>query len=259
MKDQYVGDAGDYGKYGLLRYLAQNGIRIGVNWYLTENDKIAIDENVRGYDGSIRGYLEHDEEGVYDRDVFELLKSLPKKSVSFIETSNIIPDAVFYGEKLETANVPKAMRKAERDAWHEKAVAALEDAELIFCDPDNGSVDEKGAIGKYGEKYVSLQELKAYYDSKKDVVYYCHKARRTPEAWQKKMVELRSVCPDVRIIVLTYRRGTQRSYIFGIHPERYETFNRLIDGFLQTSWGSHAVGRTHIPFFRESLSGDCDR
>ena len=38
MKNQYVGDIGDYGKYGLLRFLASHGIKIGVNWYLTEND-----------------------------------------------------------------------------------------------------------------------------------------------------------------------------------------------------------------------------
>ena len=39
MKNQYVGDIGDYGKYGLLRFLSNHGIRIGINWYLTENDR----------------------------------------------------------------------------------------------------------------------------------------------------------------------------------------------------------------------------
>ena len=38
MKNQYLGDIGDYGKYGLLRFLASKGIQIGVNWYLTKND-----------------------------------------------------------------------------------------------------------------------------------------------------------------------------------------------------------------------------
>ena len=38
MKNQYVGDIGDYGKYGLLRFLANRGIKIGVNWYLTDDD-----------------------------------------------------------------------------------------------------------------------------------------------------------------------------------------------------------------------------
>ena len=38
MKDQYFGDAGDYGKYGLLRFIAEKGIKIGVHWYLTDSD-----------------------------------------------------------------------------------------------------------------------------------------------------------------------------------------------------------------------------
>ena len=28
----------DYGKYGLLRFLANNGRNIAINWYLTPND-----------------------------------------------------------------------------------------------------------------------------------------------------------------------------------------------------------------------------
>jgi hypothetical protein len=39
MKNQYVGDIGDYGKYSLLRFLSLHGIQIGINWYLTENDQ----------------------------------------------------------------------------------------------------------------------------------------------------------------------------------------------------------------------------
>jgi len=38
MKDQYVGDIGDYGKYALLRALITNNYSVGVNWYLTRND-----------------------------------------------------------------------------------------------------------------------------------------------------------------------------------------------------------------------------
>lgn len=38
MKNQYVGDIGDYGKYSLLRAFAEEGVKVGVNWYLTDND-----------------------------------------------------------------------------------------------------------------------------------------------------------------------------------------------------------------------------
>lgn len=49
MKNQYIGDIGDYGKYGLLRFLSEHGIKIGVNWYLSKNDEIVIDGNINNY------------------------------------------------------------------------------------------------------------------------------------------------------------------------------------------------------------------
>lgn len=33
MQDNYVGDIGDYGKYGLLRNVTAAGLRLAVNWY----------------------------------------------------------------------------------------------------------------------------------------------------------------------------------------------------------------------------------
>ena len=51
MKNQYLGDIGDYGKYGLLRFLASKGIQIGVNWYLTKNDN--------SNDGKFKKYLDY--------------------------------------------------------------------------------------------------------------------------------------------------------------------------------------------------------
>lgn len=252
MKNQYVGDIGDYGKYGLLRYLAHRGIRIGVNWYLTEDDKDAVD-------GNIRGYLDDPAESVYDADVFALLKGLRDKNIKQIESGNIIPNAVFYSERLTTGARSKAERKTAREAWHKKAMKALAGAELIFDDPNIGSIGDEAAIDKSGENYVALGELKQYYDDGKDVVYYCHRARRTQEQWQGKKVELAAICPDAKIIVLTFRRGTQRSYIFAVHPERHEAFDAILNDFLQTNWGTVAIGNRNIPFFREELSLDLSR
>ena len=33
MQDNYVGDIGDYGKYGLLRHVTAASLRLAVNWY----------------------------------------------------------------------------------------------------------------------------------------------------------------------------------------------------------------------------------
>ena len=66
MKNQYVGDVGDYGKYGLLRFLAGRGIRIGVNWYLTKNDGSS--------DGRFTAYLEKSDDRSCDPELFDDLK-----------------------------------------------------------------------------------------------------------------------------------------------------------------------------------------
>ena len=50
MKNQYFGDVGDYGKYAMLRYLSNDGIKIAVNWYLTPDDG--------SNDGKFTTYLE---------------------------------------------------------------------------------------------------------------------------------------------------------------------------------------------------------
>ena len=43
MKNQYVGDIGDYTKLALLRVIENAGFSIGVNWYLTPDDKDSKD------------------------------------------------------------------------------------------------------------------------------------------------------------------------------------------------------------------------
>ena len=71
MKNQYFGDIGDYGKYGLLKFLGDYGVKVAVNWYLTKDD-----ENKPG-DGKYTKYLEKkDEYSKYDPDLFATLKEM---------------------------------------------------------------------------------------------------------------------------------------------------------------------------------------
>ena len=89
MKNQYTGDIGDYGKYGLLRFLARQGIKIGVNWYLTDDDKSA--------DGKFTTYLENPAERVCDPELFDALKKIVArgrdKSVKMVQDAGLIPGA----------------------------------------------------------------------------------------------------------------------------------------------------------------------
>lgn len=222
MKNQYIGDVGDYGKYGLLRFLSSKGLKIGVNWYLTLNDG--------NNNGKKTAYFDKRDDRLYDPELFDFLRGIagnPEKTVRMIEESRMIQNACYYHELIGTP---------DRTRWHKQALEKLTDAELIFCDPDNGTIGQKSLKSRDAEKYISPTEIADYYNRGQNVVYYCHKARRTEDAWTAAKLEMLKYLPDAKIYILTYHRGTQRSYIFVIHPEDYRAYCNMLYEFERTQW-----------------------
>ncbi len=225
MKNQYVGDIGDYGKYSLLSAFADAGIKVGVNWYLTEDDGSS--------DGKFTGYLQKASQfRHYDPLVFDALTEIDSKgegrSVYDVQNSGILPGAVFYPELLCPKGKPDA-RKKERERWFEASLPVLQNAELIFLDPDNGLLDG-GEIGRLGaEKYVIPDEIGSYFERGQNVVYYCHKGRRTETQWFEYKGLMFSRFPEAKPAILTFHKGTQRSYIFLIHKKDFKAYRRIID------------------------------
>lgn len=233
MKNQYVADVGDYGKYSLLRFFANKGVKVGINWYLTEDDGST--------DGKHITYLDIEENRRYDPVIFDGMSKLinnDKRNVYDVEALNLIPGAVYYKKVLSTTSIPWDKRSAVRGKWHHEAMKVLSNAGLIFVDPDNGTIGKKSATSKNAEKYTLLNEIEDYYRKEKNVVYYCQKARRSPDKWNEKKTEMLRVLPDARIYTLTFHRGTQRSYIFVVHPESAERYERIIDEFLLGEWSA---------------------
>lgn len=236
MKDQYVGDIGDYGKYGLLRFLAGHGIKIGINWYRTENDGST--------DGKFTTYLKNPSERVYDPELFEVLHKiadLPDKTVKMIEQAGIIPGAEFYGELLKSSLLDANARELNRRLWFHNSTMLLKEADLIFADPDNGISYRKTARTKDSEKYILPKDVLEYYNSGKDVVFYCHKGRRKQEVWEQAKIQIREDIRDAQILAVTYHRGTQRSYIFVLHPDSYLKYEKILTDFLKSAWGKKSL------------------
>ena len=232
MKNQYVGDIGDYGKYGLLRFLANHGIKIGINWYLTENDGSS--------DGRYTGYLNRSEEAIYDSELFKSLQKIAfrsDKTVRMIEDANIIPGAEFYSQVLRSRTLEADERELNRRLWFNNAAIVFKNAELIFADPDNGISYCKTARAKDSEKFILPEEVRRYYDSGKNVVFYCHRGRRKQEDWEQTKAEMQNYIRDAKILAVTAHRGTQRSYIFVLHPDCYLKYNRILKDFLISTWG----------------------
>ena len=232
MKNQYVGDIGDYGKYGLLRFLAGQGIKIGVNWYLTDDDESA--------DGKFTNYLDKPEDQDCDPDLFDALKKIvahgKNKSVKMVQDAGLIPGAEYFGEKLKGSKLEVSAREWDRRLWFNNSELMLGDSELVFADPDNGISFTKTARNKGSEKFVLPEEICRYYNDGRNVVYYCHKGRRKPEEWEKAKTQIRQYLRDAQILAVTFCRGTQRSYIFVVHPDRYQKYEQMLRAFLQTEW-----------------------
>ena len=243
MKNQYVGDIGDYGKYGLLRFLAAHGIKIGVNWYLTENDEST--------DGRFITYLKNPAERIYDPDLFDALQNIadrPGKNVGMIKQAGIIPEAEFYGELLKSSSIDVNAREVSRRLWFNNSTLLLGNAELIFADPDNGISYRKTARTKDSEKFILPEDVCDYYNSGRNVVFYCHKGRRKQEAWEQAKAEIRNYIRDAQLLAVTCHRGTQRSYIFVLHPDCYVKYEQILTAFLDSAWGNM--------FSRETISGN---
>ena len=226
MKNQYVGDIGDFGKYALLRAFIGAGVKVGVNWYLTENDGST--------DGKFTDYLNKDKMSRYDPDLFDTLKTIafkPDKSVFDIQNSGILSDTVLYSELLDLKGTA-ADRGRNRKEWFEKSIKALSDAELIFMDPDNGLLESDDPSKKNAEKYVLPSEIEEYFNRGHNVVYYCHKGRRGFGDWESYKSLMFERIPEAKPTVLTYHKGSQRSYIFLIHEKDFVQYRKIIDKFM---------------------------
>lgn len=229
MKDQYVGDIGDFGKYSLLRTFTDAGVKVGVNWYLTENDGST--------DGKFTEYLKkNDRISEYDSVVFKTLKNIAfnkTKSVMDIQKSGILTGAAYYSALLSPKGTPSE-RREERQRWFEKSETVFKDSELIFMDPDNGLLEKNDPSVLSAEKYVLPDEVREYFMKGHNVVYYCHKGRRTLDQWFDYKSIMFEMIPEAKPTILTYHKGSQRSYIFLIQNRDYARYREILEGFIRT-------------------------
>ena len=127
MQDNYVGDIGDYGKYGLLRTVCSEGVCLAVNWYKVEPKKVSKQD-----DGKYTNYLKNPEKyRKYDPALFDSLYKIlfvdGDRSIQRIEKEQLFFAKCFSDEVT-----------GDRLSWHKKALQKTSGAEIVFLDPDNG-------------------------------------------------------------------------------------------------------------------------
>lgn len=219
MQDDYVGDIGDYGKYGLLRKANAAGLSLSVNWYRTIKDK-----NSKQNDGKYTNYLQQaNNYRHYDPELFDALYKIVEldkdRTLERIEKSNLL-SARFFSEFMNP----------NRQFWHIKAFEETKNSDVVFLDPDNGL--ESKRMFEQAEatfKHVKWLELRDYYERGQSVILYQHRPQmmKTEQCIQNILTFNQIFLKDSLVKMLEFPQYTNRFYFMFIQNEHAKTFEQI--------------------------------
>ena len=234
MRDSFVGDIGDFGKFGLLRYLCgvtgprmDNPLRLAVIWYRNESGSA---------DGNRIDYLNVSDSNDFqyrncDLVLYDTLQRLvgaslvcrSKRNIGQISNNRILPDDTQYYD------VPLPV--GERRDWLEAAIKKTDQASLLFVDPDNGIAKEEDTNSR---EHVSLGELKRLYEKGKSLIIYQHLDRTDPKTQAK---EISKALEDKLGLssppwALWWRRIAGRIFFIVVHPDHADDLNQRVQAFV---------------------------
>lgn len=235
MQDRYVGDVGDFGKYGLLNEICKKsngGVRLGINWFY-----VTREEKQRG-DGRYIGYLsdENKDSRKYAAcfpDLYDKLKGIVngRRSIKEIEKGLILPkETIFYSKPLLPRENPSE-REEDRKNWLGESLSQLKSADIIFLDPDNGiQTDKVRKTQIKATKYVFKDEIKEYYERGKSLIIYNHRDRKPKSEYDRKITDSLGQIKSLNgIKVLRFKRVSVRDFIFLIQKDHHDLMDQTID------------------------------
>ena len=263
MQDQYVGDIGDFGKYGLLRHLTgmrgdtapEDALRLGVVWYLFPDGG--------NNDGKFTKYLCNPsardkslskcDTKLYDQ-LYKIVVEEKNRKVVRVQESGILAENTDYYDRClsyEPGESPDS-KKLQREDWLGGALRATAKANVVFVDPDNGiAIPDNGipnqATGitkvdpysKRGPKYVFMDDINRFYKRGQSLVIYHHIGRQGTATEQinglaNRLLETLNL-PHLPWS-LWYHRGTARVYFIVPRECHKAGLERRLDSFLESPW-----------------------
>ena len=253
MQNRYVGDVGDFGKYGLLRYLAgvqgafnaEQSLRLGVLWYLHPDES-------HNSDGKHVGYLEDTPTNrrVFrecDPELYETLTEMittNQRSIAKVRTSGILPEGTHYYEA--SLSFPReatySSRQAIREKWLQGALDVASQVDVVFVDPDNGVTETVSPYRKNGPKFVFIDDLRQFIEEGQTLVIYHHLGRQGTAAEQIERVSeflQKNLGLWDAPWALRFRRGSARVYFVIPNLLHQDMLESRINRLLQSAWASH--------------------
>lgn len=254
MQDGFVADAGDFGKYGLLRVLCNIGgsepgrrLRLGVVWCYVQGN-------------SLGKHIEYSEHRHRDPELYKKLREIlsGRRSLASVEKSGILGrDTKFCRAPLNHKGKGARLRIQERARWLESALHETRGCEVVFLDPDNGlnpsSIEKSDAEGP---SYVYLDEIARFVEKGRSVIVYQHRRHEgtTNEQITHTLRKLRKIAPSrTNPFAVWYRVRSSRMYFVLPTAKLQATLRSRADHMVKEKWKGPFEPRIHSFQQRNSL------
>lgn len=219
MQDNFVGDIGDYGKYGLLREVCAAGLSLSVNWYRVIPKSIGKQD-----DGKYISFLSAPQlYRQYDPVLFDSLRKIVEQErdrrIERIEQDNLF-NAIYFSKEISV----------ERNIWHNQALEQTYGTNAIFLDPDNGLETYKMHKSNGAKAvHVKWNELKDYYARGQNVILYQHRPQMTTKenCIRNIMTFQTDYLSSDYVKILAFPKFTNRFYFMFIHNDYKSVFDRI--------------------------------
>lgn len=224
MRNEWVGDIGDFGKYGLLRELfgrpeegQQSDPQLAVVWCHNQDQGVArleIPERLQPLDVHL----------------YQQLAGIPQ-DLHEVESRAILNTDRFYYNTLAGLSLPQRIGN-----WRTEALESIGDANVVFVDPDTGI-----AVPQNGNSplHVYVDELAAFRNAGKSLIVYHHLNRRgahPQQVWNysKRLTEALDL-PGAPW-VLWWHGTSIRIYFVIPTGEHKDWLHQMIIGFGHSPW-----------------------
>lgn len=229
MQDNYVGDIGDYGKYGLLREICSK-ITLAVNWYRVVSTKMNKHEDGKFINYLLKPSLYREYDPALFDSLYKIVVLEDNRRIERIEEEGLF-QAIFYSEILGIG----------RNEWHDQALKETKNAKAVFLDPDNGlETDNMYRFGGATEKHVKWTELKDYYERGQNVILYQHRPQMITKekCIESIMYFQRNYLLADCIRLLEFPKYTNRFYFMFLHETDRRIFDSICSSMVQ-KWGKN--------------------
>lgn len=224
MRDRFVADVGDFGKYGMLRALCRDDLRLGVVWCFVRDRML--------------DYLKRQERfKECDEELFRALGDIAdncRRKVATIETSGLLPTpTAFYPEEVPS-------RTEMRKAWVDRALEQTAGCEVVFFDPDNGLKGGDVPRSRASSKHLYCGEIRPFARNRQSLIVYHHLNMSQPHGDQIRSVakSFAGAVDGSRVWALCWTSYGPRAYF--VAPSGREAVLRpRIAALLDGPWGDH--------------------